>query len=126
MGLNSASSPETAGSVEAAGAGSDSVVAGASPFVSALSLVSFFGSKLAKMLVRLDFSALDSGAGVGSSDSVVCAGGAGGVSVAGTSSVTSLAVVGSGEGSLEPPLFFIHRPNVVKDLRFSFFPASAS
>lgn len=53
------------------------------------------------------------------------AGAAAGVSVVvGASSVTSLVVVGSGEGSLEAPLPF-HRPaNPLRDLRFSFFVCS--
>jgi len=113
-GLNSASSVAGAAGVSvaagstAAGAGVDS---DASPFVrGVLSLVSFFGSKPAKMLARLlGFSVLVSvvagagvssvaATGVSSTGAGVVVSTAGAVSMATASSVVSLAA-GSGEAS---------------------------
>ena len=125
-GLTSASSVAEGSTASEDVATASSVVA--SPLVTGavdLSLASFLGNRLAKILPRLFFSLVSVGGASSVVSSVVSAGTGADASTVGASSAASLAAVGSGEGSLEAALAF-HKPeaNPVKDLRFSFFAAS--
>lgn len=135
-GWYSASSVGTGAVSEVVGAASVDLETSASPLVRAvdvaLSLVSFFGRKLMKILERLPLSALVSVGAAGAASSA-CAGasaaGAGAVSAASVSartgaSVVSSAAAGSGETSLVAGFDF-QKPAI--DLRFSlsFFASGA-